>query len=165
MKPTLPILLCTLWAGVAVAAGDAVHTVIEDGAQVSLEITVTDETGKQVQSTVGGAPVEFTPGDKKLLPALEQALMGLKKEARRSITLPPEQAWGKIDPELVVEVDPQEIPAESRKPGAVLTASDTAGVSREVRVKEVHPDKVLVDYNAPLAGRTLTFAVRVLNVR
>ena len=47
----------------------------------------------------------------------------------------------------------------------MLVAQDSEGNSRPVRVHEVHDDKIVLDFNHPLAGKTLTFNVRVVAIQ
>lgn len=158
---SLPPLLLALLLGPAAAA----HDTVEDGARVSIEYTVRLEDGTQAQSNVGQAPLEYTQGRAEMLPSLEAALTGLRVDERRTVTLTPQQGYGEVDQALVVEVDPEQIPAESRQPDAMIWGVDTAGRRKPVRVREVLPDRIVLDFNHPLAGHTLTFDVRVVGIR
>lgn len=156
--------LLALFPVLALAAGQA-HDVVEDGAEVALEFTLTLEDGTKAQSNVGGEPLVYTHGEHELLPALEQALAGMRVDETRTVTLAPAQGYGEVDPALVVEVPPEQVPEQARKPDTMLIASDPTGNRRPVRVQEVHPDRIVLDFNHPLAGHTLTFLVRVLDIR
>ncbi len=161
-------LITALFAALGAASSSAQEApapVIADGAEVSVDLTVTLEDGTEVQSTVGKEPVVYTHGRNELLPALEQALEGMAVEQTRTVTVPPERGYGKVDPNMVVEVDAAQIPEQSRRPEAVLRATDPSGRERFVRVREVKAGKVVLDFNHPLAGHTLNFLVRVRGIR
>jgi FKBP-type peptidyl-prolyl cis-trans isomerase 2 len=140
-------------------------TVIANGKQVSLEYTLVLEDGSTVASNVGKPPLLFTHGEQKILPALETALEGLQVDETKSVTLAPEQAYGPVNPEAFRDVDPSTIPEEARTAGTMLVAQDSDGNSRPVRVHEVRDDNIVLDFNHPLAGKTLTFNVRVVAIQ
>jgi FKBP-type peptidyl-prolyl cis-trans isomerase SlyD len=84
-------------------------------------------------------------------------------EAKR-VEIPPADAYGVVDPTAEREVPKDAIPPEGRHVGAQLTAKTAAGETRYVRVKEVKEGTVVLDLNHPLAGKTLYFDVRILEV-
>jgi FKBP-type peptidyl-prolyl cis-trans isomerase 2 len=146
-------------------SGDAANAVtVEDGRKVSIEYTLTLDDGKQADSNVGGEPLVFEQGKHQILPALEKALSGMKVNESRKVTLAPDEGYGKVVPELIREVDPELIPEEARVAGTELAAEDDQGNRHFARVHEVRQDKILVDMNHPLAGRTLLFDVKILSI-
>jgi len=138
---------------------------VANGKQVGIEYTLTLDDGTQVDSNVGGQPLFYEQGSHQILPALEDALEGLKVGDTKKIALTAEQGYGPVHPEGFQEVDAAMIPEDARVAGATLVADDGAGNRRQVRVKEVKGDKVVVDLNHPLAGKALNFAVRVMEVK
>lgn len=158
------LLLAMAAFSVVAAAGPAPDGVVADGRKVSLEYTLTLEDGTQADSNVGKPPLVYTQGQHEILPALEQALAGLKAGDRRKVTLPPEQAYGVRDPKLVVKVPRSRIPAEARKVGAVLIASSPTGQRQPVRVQGIEGSDIVLDFNHPLVDHTLTFDVQVVAV-
>ncbi len=137
---------------------------VEAGRKVSIEYTLTLDDGKQADSNVGGEPLVFEHGAHQILPALEDALAGMKVSESRKVTLPPDKGYGEVMPQLIQEVDPQKIPEEARVAGAELAAEDQQGNRHFARVHEVREDKILVDMNHPLAGKTLHFDVKILSI-
>ena len=137
---------------------------VETGRKNSIEYTLTLDGGEKADSNVGGEPLVFEQGAHQILPALEEALGGLKVNESRKVTLAPDEAFGEVMPQLIQEVDPEMIPAEARVKGAELAAEDAQGNQRPVRVHEVRKDKIVVDMNHPLAGKTLHFDVKVLAI-
>ncbi len=137
---------------------------IEEGKKVSIEYTVFLEDKTPVDTNVGKDPLVFTHGRQQILPALESELTGLSKGETKKVTLTPEKAYGPINPEAVKEVNPELIPEKLRYEGAILVIPDENEGDILIRVKEVLPDKVTLDFNHPLAGQTLTFDVKILEV-
>jgi len=145
-------------------AGAASSASVEAGRKVSIEYTLTLDDGKKADSNVGGEPLVFEHGAHQILPALEEALAGMKVSESRKVTLPPDKGYGEVMPQLIQEVDPKQIPEEARVAGAELAAEDEQGNRHFARVHEVREDKILVDMNHPLAGKTLHFDVKILAI-
>lgn len=137
---------------------------VEDGRKVGMEYTLTLDDGTQIDSNVGGAPLYFQQGSHEILPALEEALVGLKAGDDKQVTLPPEQGYGPVQEAGFQEVATDLIPEDARTVGSMLVADDGAGNRRQIRVHELKGDKTVVDLNHPLAGKSLNFAVRILSV-
>jgi FKBP-type peptidyl-prolyl cis-trans isomerase 2 len=139
---------------------------IEDGFRVSLEYALSLDGGDVIDSNLaGGDPLVYTQGGGQLLPALERALAGMRGGERKKIAIPPEDAFGSVKPELVQEVDAKLIPVEARTPGFELVSTNPQGQRQMVKVREVKGDRVVLDYNHPLAGETLHYDVRVIGIK
>ncbi len=137
---------------------------IKNGQKVSLEYTVFLEDGTQIDTNVGENPLVFVLGEHKVFPALEQALMGLQVGDSHQILLPPEDAYGPVVPDAFREVDLEAVPASYRFEGAVLGVQDPQGGVFPIRVHKIKEKKVVLDFNHPLAGRSLRFDVKVVRV-
>ena len=163
--PVIALMGLCLALPLAAAGGEeAKPASVAKGRHVSLEYTLTLDDGSTVDSNVGGEPLVFEQGAQQIPPGLEQALDGMKVSESRKVTLPPEQGYGAVMPELVQEVDIEMIPMEARHAGAQLAAEDENGNRHYARVQEVRETKALVDMNHPLAGRTLVFDVKILAI-
>jgi FKBP-type peptidyl-prolyl cis-trans isomerase 2 len=156
------VLLPSLAARSEPAAGET--TKVADGKKISIEYTLVLDDGKQADSNVGEPPLVYQHGGSQILPALERALAGLAVGDTRHVTISPKDAYGDVDPSRVKQVGIDEIPEEARKPGAMLVGVDERGVQMPVRVQKVEAEKVTLDLNHPLAGRTLTFDVKILGI-
>jgi len=138
---------------------------VAPGYQVSLEYTLSDEKGAQMQTNKGEAPLVYTPGKNEILPGLEKALDGMHVGEEKDVKLPPEEAYGPVDKEAFQEVPKSSIPAEGLKVGTPLRAHSPDGRSMMARVSEIKDKTVVVDLNHPLAGKTLAFHVKILDVK
>ena len=149
----------------AIAAAQAlpavVAPVVAKGKTVAIEYTLSLDDGSTVQTNVGGNPLSFVAGEGQMIPGLEAALDGKAVRERVKVKLPPDQAYGLSDPKKMQEVPLDKIPEDARKVGTLLRAE---GIDGPVRVAEVRPDVVVLDYNHPLAGKALTFDVLVLSI-
>lgn len=137
---------------------------IEHGRVVSIEYTLTLDDGSTADTNVGGDPLFYTQGGGEILEALEEALAGLEVDEEKRVRIPAEQGYGAVDPEAFNQIDLDAIPEEARHVGAMLVAEDPEGNQRSVRVHEVRADGVVLDFNHPLAGQALNFAVRIVAI-
>lgn len=137
---------------------------IKSGKKVSIEYTVFLEDGTQIDSNVGEDPLVFVLGTHQVFPALEQALLGLKIGDTKQVTLRAEDAYGPILTDAFKEVDAEAVPAPFRYAGAVLGVQDPSGGVYPIRVHELKGQKIVLDFNHPLAGKALRFDLKVVNV-
>lgn len=138
---------------------------IRDGVVVSMAYVLTVD-GEEVSRAGADDPLEYLHGAENIVPGLEEALEGKRAGDKLSVTVPPEDAYGEYDEDDVDEFDLEEIPgAENLEPGMVVEVEDEDGYIYVGTVQEVSEDVVLVDFNPPLAGKTLTFEVEVLTLR
>ena len=167
LPPRLSMLATTASLVASLTAASAAEekvAVVEEGRRVSIEYTLSFDDGTAPESNVGAEPIVFKQGAHEILPALETALAGMKVSESRKVTLEPANGYGEKDPRLLQEVDVTQIPEGARVAGAQLTAEDSEGHQRSVRVHEVRKDKIVVDLNHPLAGKTLHFDVKILKI-
>ncbi len=164
IKTTLAATLAMLLAMTLIPANAQDEDAVADGREVSIEYTLTLDDGTLADSNVGEAPYTYVQGQQQMLAALEAALVGLVAGDTREVRLSAEEGYGLVDPEMFQEVPLDAIPEEGRQVGEMLVGADPSGQPFQVRVAEVRDDVVVVDFNHPLAGQTLNFAVKVLAV-
>lgn len=138
---------------------------IANNSVVSIDYTLTNDSGAVLDSSNGQPPLVYLHGGGGLIPGLEQALTGKSTGAALKVTVPPEQAYGLRDEELVQEVPHTAFAGHSVQPGMQFRAENKEGASRVVTVVGVTPQSVRIDANHPLAGQTLHFDVKVVGVR
>jgi FKBP-type peptidyl-prolyl cis-trans isomerase SlyD len=164
--PVLLMALALLWSSsIVLAQAGKGETTVKDGATVSLEYTLSGEDGKLIESNKGKEPLRYVDGRSQIIPGLEKALEGMKPGAEKKVTVKPEDAYGPVDPKAYREVPKENIPADSLKEGMALFAKTAEGEMFPVRVKEVKDKTVVIDMNHPLAGKTLVFDVKILDVQ
>ena len=137
---------------------------IRNGSVVRFEYTLSGENGEVIQSNKGKDPVIYTHGQHEVIPGLEKELSGMKVNEQKNICLQPEEAYGPVDPKGFKEVPKTEIPAAALKVGTPLSARSSEGENVIIRVHEVKQKTVILDFNHPLAGKTLNFDVKVINI-
>ena len=150
-------------AGLSVVMAD--HAVVADGKTVSFDYTLTVD-GAVVDSSQGKKPLQYVQGQKKIISGLEKQLTGLKIGDEKKIVVPAEEAYGKIDPKAVQEVDRASIPKDiPLTVGTILEATDPAGHTFPAKVTAIKEKTVMLDLNHPLAGKELTFQVKIVDIK
>ncbi len=138
---------------------------IQDGAVVGLNYVLTVD-GEEMARTDAGEPLEYLHGAENIVPGLERALIGKQIGDKLSVTLAPDEAYGEYDQDNIEELDREDVPqADELEPGMVIEVEDEEGFVYLAYVKEVTADTVVLDYNPPLAGKTLTYNVEVVTIR
>lgn len=140
------------------------ETTVENGKTISLEYTLKLENDAVFDTNVGGNPLTFVHGSEQIIPGLEKRLEGMKEGETRNVSVPPEEAYGAVNPEAFGEVSKEEIPSGAMEVGTMLQGRDPKGQTIPLRIAEIRDDSVLLDFNHPLAGETLHFEVRVLKI-
>jgi len=146
------------------AAGAKLMTV-SAGEEISIEYTLKLEDKTTVDSNVGGEPFKFIQGEHQVVPGLETALEGLKVGDKKTIKVVPKDGYGEVDPNAVQEVDKSRIPPEALVIGTPLEGTDPTGHPINARVSEIKEKTVILDLNHPLAGKTLFFDVKILDIQ
>jgi len=135
------------------------------GKQVSLYFSLALEGGELIDSCFDSKPAQFVVGDGKLLPGFESCLFGMKAGEEQAFTLEAEQAFGQRNKDNLQEYPRYRFPADlplSR--GLMLDFADQSGSSQAGMVDSFDSDNVRIDFNHPLAGRTILFRARIIEV-
>ena len=127
----------------------------------SIHYTLTDNSGKVLDTSDGREPLVYLHGAGNLIPGMEDGLEGKSKGNKFNIKVSPEKGYGEKDPNLTQQVPRS---AFGDQPVAVGTQFQTDR-GQVVTVTKVGLDSVTVDGNHPLAGVELNFAVEVTDVR
>jgi len=138
---------------------------VQNGSTVSLEYTLKDEGGQVLDSNKGARPLVFVQGQRQIIQGLEREIVGMRPGEEKKVVVAPEDGgYGPVVPGAQQEVPKDAIPKEGLKVGTQLTARSGSGEARPVTVKEIKDTTVVLDFNHPLAGKTLFFDVKVLGV-
>lgn len=138
---------------------------VSDGKQVSLEYTLKLDDKSVLESNVGKEPMTYTQGAHEIVPGLEKAMEGLAIGDKKHVEVKPADGYGAVDPKAFQEVKKTQIPETAWKVGTQLEAKSQDGESMFPRVSEVKSDTVVLDFNHPLAGKTLFFDIKVLDIK
>lgn len=139
---------------------------IQPGKIVSLDYTLRLENGDEVESTAGRPPFEFTFGEGSIIPGLEKGISGLKMGDKKTITVIPSEAYGERNPEALRTIGKEQFPAGMRlEVGESYYTRDKQGQTVVFAISDIDGDTVTIDFNHPLAGKTLVFDISIVNVK
>ena len=131
---------------------------------VSLVYSIIDDQGEILEQSE--LPVSYIHGGHSdLFEKLEQELTGKTVGDEVSVTLSPEEGFGAHNPDLTFIDDMENVPPELRYVGAELEAQNANGEVMKFVVSDISENKMTVDGNHPFAGKTVTFRVKVAEVR
>ena len=140
-------------------------TYAEPGDTVKIHYTAKLEDGEIFDTSSGKDPVQFTLGEKQVMPGIEEAVLGMAEGQSKTHEIQPDKAYGEPKQELIVRVDRNQFPEEMNPDvGQHLRFSDSHGREIIARVIDVTDDAVTVDANHPLAGEKVTFDIELLEV-
>jgi peptidylprolyl isomerase len=109
--------------------------------------------------------LEFTIGNKDLIDVFVSGVLGIKIGSKKTITIPPEEAYGSRNEELVADVDRSKLPNHiTAEIGQALQITQPNGKTINVIMTGVTDDTVTLDANHPLAGKTLTFEIELVEI-
>ncbi len=134
------------------------------GKQVSIQYTIILEGDIVIDSNIEQAPLTYIHGTNQMFPVLEKAIEEMKIGEEKTVEVKPEDGYGQHNPEMMKEVDKEMVPHEARKVGAKLQSTDSKGRPVHPFVAEIKGDKIVLDFNHPLAGKTAYYDIKLLGV-
>lgn len=143
---------------------------IEDKKFVALSYNLVVD-GEVADQATAENPLGFVFGEGFLLPAFEENLKGKKKGDKFEFTLSAEEGYGKVNPQMVVDLSTDVFKVNGEVEEGLLTVGNeipmmTADGMRLLgRVMEIDNDVVKMDFNHPMADKTLNFSGEILEVR
>ncbi|WP_342649703.1 peptidylprolyl isomerase [Pseudomonas sp. REB1044] len=138
---------------------------IGQNTEVTLHFALHLENGDTVDSTFDKAPATFKVGDGNLLPGFENALFGFKAGDERTLSIAPENAFGQPNPQNVQVMPRTQFEGMELSDGLLVIFNDAANTELPGVVKAFDDNQVTIDFNHPLAGKTLSFEVKILDVK
>jgi FKBP-type peptidyl-prolyl cis-trans isomerase SlpA len=133
--------------------------------QVTLHFALNLENGDVVDSTFDKKPATFKVGDGNLLPGFEAALFGLKAGDKRTLQVEPEHGFGQPNPQNVQVMPRSQFDGMELSEGLLVIFNDAANTELPGVVKAFDDSQVTIDFNHPLAGKTLSFQVEIIEVK
>ena len=127
----------------------------------AIHYTLTDNSGKVLDSSQGREPLHYIQGIGNLIPGMEEGLEGKSKGDKFKLTIAPEKGYGIKDEKLTQKVQRSAFGAQKIEKGMQFQTNH----GQVVTITEIGLNEVTVDANHPLAGVTLNFDVEVISVR
>ena len=137
----------------------------KNGNTVKVHYTGKLENGTAFHTSKDRQPLEFTIGSGRIMPGLKRASSVWKSGTQKTITVPPEGAYGPRRKELVVDTKKTDLPEDiAPAMGTRLRIRQKDGNPIEITIRDMDEDTVALDPNHPLAGNTLVFEVELVEI-
>lgn len=138
---------------------------VKNGDKVRIHYTGKLENGKVFDSSDDIDPLEFKIGDEQVIVGLEDAVIGMEQNEKKTIKIPAEKAYGPYHDELVVAVDKSKFPVQiTPRLGEKLKVQQPDGKINIFTVIDISEAKVTLDANYPLAGENLTLDIQLVDI-
>ena len=139
---------------------------VKKGDKVKIEYTGTlNDSTVFDSSDKHDAPLEFEVGAGQVIPGFENAVIGMNKGEEKEFKIPPSEAYGEHKDEMMKNVPRDQLPEGDKiQAGSVLIAQAPNGAQIPLRVVKADEKEVTIDFNHPLAGQTLNFKIKVLDI-
>jgi FKBP-type peptidyl-prolyl cis-trans isomerase SlpA len=142
---------------------------VQQGSNITVHFSLTLADGTPVDGSNDGEPITFTMGDGTMISAFEDVILGLKLGDKHQVSLEPRETFGFpdeanhhwIEKEKFSHLEKTE---QEFKEGLLIEFDTAAGDKVAGYLLEIKEDKVLVDFNHPLSGHEVIFAVEVISI-
>ena len=138
---------------------------IKKGDKVKVDYTGTLEDGTIFDTSEGKQPLEFEAGSGQLIKGFDNGVIGMEKGEEKEIKIEKDEAYGDLNPELLKKIPRDKLPPEQEpKPGMMLAMATPDGKQIPAKITEVDDKEITIDLNHPLAGKTLIFKIKVVDI-
>lgn len=122
-------------------------------------------SGEVFDSSENKDPLEFQVGSGKIIPGLEEAVIGMEKDEEKEVTIPKDKAYGDRNEELLKEIPKSSLPENvTPKVGMELQAKNSQGKQIPVTIAKVGDENIIIDANHPLSGHDLIFEIKLVGI-
>jgi peptidylprolyl isomerase len=138
---------------------------VENGSFVSVDYKGILENGQVFDTSHGRQPIEIQMGAGQLIKGCENELMGMVLNEKKMFTLAPEDAYGQRDEDQTHSFPRSAVPPEMNpRVGMTIGLSNPEGQQVPARIVHLDDEKLTLDLNHPLAGKSLTFEIEVVGI-
>lgn len=142
------------------------------GSLVTLEVSSYFPDGRLFETNKEKMPMTLLVGNNMIAPKFEEALVGIKKGGTKKFTLKAKDFMPNLDPKRIITLRREQVKFDEgfdAKPGAVFSSSHTdpetkKPVSQSATIVKLDDKEIVLDYNHPLAGKDVTFEVKILTI-
>lgn len=140
---------------------------VENGNKVKIDYEGKLEDGTVFDASAKhGAPLEFEVGSGRVIPGFDAAVLGMNVGEEKEVTIPPADAYGDYNAELSQQVPRDQLPQDQTpEVGMILMLHLQNGAQFPAKILEVTDEHVKIDMNHPLAGKTLIFKIKLVEVK
>jgi FKBP-type peptidyl-prolyl cis-trans isomerase 2 len=140
-------------------------TVVTSGQLVSIHYTGKLDSGEVFDSSDGREPLAFIVGQGRVIPGFENGVLGLQVGEERTFAITPADAYGDRDEQRIFDVPRQRLGDIKAEIGMQLGVQMGHGQHAMATVTAMSAESVTLDLNHPLAGQTLHFTIRIVEIK
>lgn len=138
---------------------------VQHGSKVKVHYTGSFSDGTVFDTSENHDPIEFVVGKGTVVPGFEKNVLGLKKGQEKEFDLHPSEAYGERNTDLVKEFPKEKFPQQEKLiVGGILGFTGPDGMTYRARVEKIMKDNVTLDFNHLLAGKTLHFKIKLIEI-
>ena len=145
----------------------AKQALIKNGDTVSVEYTGMFDDGKVFDTNIHGDhahPLEFTVGNKMVIQGFDNAVVGMKKNEEKTFKIMAKEAYGERNPQLIQTIPkPANFPAQAKE-GMIIGIGPSPDRQMPALIVKITDKEVTLDLNHPLAGKNLTFKIKIISI-
>jgi len=135
---------------------------VKEGDTISVHYTGELEDGEVFDSSEGRDPLKFTVGAEQLIKGFDNAVVGMLKGGKKTVTIPPEEGYGVKMEENMIDMPRDNVPEDMElKIGMAVQLTDQGGNPVPAMIVELADDSIKLDLNHPLSGKTLLFEIEI----
>ncbi len=139
---------------------------VKNGDSVKVHYTGKLEDGSIFDSSEGRSPLAFKVGAGQMIKGFDRGVVGMVLNEKKSISVSPEDGYGHINNDLVIEISRDTVPSDLKlEKGLKLQMTQQNGRPVVVTVTDLNEEKVTLDANHHLAGKTLIFDVELVDLK
>ena len=141
--------------------------VVKKGDKISIEYEGSLNDGTVFDNSKShNKPFQFIVGSGQVIPGFDKAVVGMKLMEEKKFTLQPAEAYGEKNLKLIHKVLRSELPPEPEpKPGmGLMMGGGPRGKPRRAMITEVTKKHIVIDMNHLLAGKALTFSIKLIKI-
>lgn len=121
--------------------------------------------GETFDSSEGRDPLEFEVGSGMVIKGFDDGVTGMSVGEKKTIQIPFAEAYGPVNPEMIIEMPKDRFPEDMKlENGMPLMMSDQQGQQFQVKIVEIKEEAVMLDANHQLAGKDLTFDLKLVEI-
>lgn len=136
-----------------------------EGDTVRVHYTGTLKDGTVFDSSRGHEPMQFTIGQRRMIPGFEQGVIGMEAGESKTIAIPAAEAYGLHESGKVIEIERSRIPPDFQLGvGMRLQGTPPGGRPVDFTVVSLTDSMITLDGNHPLAGKDLTFGIQLIDI-
>ncbi len=134
--------------------------------KIKVQYTGKLKNGEVFDKSKEGQPLEFTVGDGKIIPGLDEAVKGMKLNEEKKVTIDSRDAYGEKKEGLLQDVPMQAFPEDFEPEiGRRLNLQSQDGQTFNGEITSINDESITVDLNHPLAGKDLIFNIKVVGIK